>query len=47
LPQYGGDIVMEIDHEKAQYAWDYHWSRVVDCDARVASVVAKECSVIP
>jgi hypothetical protein len=46
LPQYGGDIVMETDHEKAQYAWDYRWSRVVDCDALLASMVAKECGAV-
>src|SRR5262245_10861208 len=45
LPQYGGD--METDHEKAQYARDYRWSRVVDCDALLASMVAKECGALP
>ena len=44
LPQYGGD--METDHEKAQYARDYRWSRVVDCDALLASMVAKECGAL-
>jgi len=47
VASHGGEIVMETDHEKAQYAWDYRWSRVVDCDALLAPVVAKECSVIP
>src|SRR5262249_57244984 len=45
LSQYGGD--METDHEKAQYARDYRWSRVVDCDTLLASVVAKECGALP
>src|SRR5262249_34433592 len=45
LPQYGGD--METDHEKAQYARDFRWSRVVDCDALLASMVAKECGALP
>jgi hypothetical protein len=39
-------IVMENDHEKAQYAWDYRWSRVVDCDALLTSMVAKECGAV-
>ena len=38
---------METDHEKDQYARDYRWSRVVDCDAPLASVVAKECGALP
>jgi hypothetical protein len=35
------------DHEKAQYAWDYRWSRVIECDALLASMVAKECGALP
>jgi hypothetical protein len=30
------------DHEKAHYDWDYRRCHVVDCDAPLASVVAKE-----
>jgi hypothetical protein len=40
-------IIMETDHEKAQRAWDYRWSRVIDCGALLASMVAKECGAIP
>jgi len=35
------------DHEKAQYAWDYRWSRIIDHGARLASMVAKECGAVP
>ena len=35
------------DHEKAQYPWDYRWSRVIECGALFASVVAKECGALP
>src|SRR6266480_5721976 len=31
------------DHEKAQYAWDYRWSSVIERSALLASMVAKEC----
>ena len=42
------DIIMETNHEEAQYAWDYRWSRVIDCGALLASMVArKECGAIP
>src|SRR6516164_5485209 len=34
------------DHEKARYAWDYRWSRNIDCGAALASMVAKECDAI-
>ncbi len=40
-------IVMETDHEKAQYAWDYRWSRIIDYRALLASMVAKECGALP
>ena len=44
----GRDIIMETDHEEAQYPWDCRWSGVIDCDAVLASMVArKECGAIP
>jgi hypothetical protein len=44
----GAIIIMETDHEKAQYAWDCRWSGVIDCGARIASMVArKKCGAIP
>jgi len=42
----GAMMVMETDHETASYARDYRWGRVVDCDALLASMVAKECGAI-
>jgi hypothetical protein len=36
-------VIMETDHEKGQYARDYRWSRVADCDAPLASMVSKGC----
>jgi hypothetical protein len=33
------------DHEKAQYAWDHRRSRVVDCDAPLASVISKNVAL--
>src|SRR6516225_5234491 len=47
LPQYGRDIIMESHHEQAQCAWDYCWSRVIECGALLASMVAKECGALP
>ena len=42
------DIIMETDHEEAQYPCDCRWSGVIDCDALLASMVArKECGGIP
>jgi hypothetical protein len=42
------DIIMETDHEKAQCPWDYRWSGITDCDALLASMVArKEYGAIP
>jgi hypothetical protein len=38
---------MEIDHEKAQYAWDYRWRRIIDYGAFLASMVAEECGAVP
>jgi hypothetical protein len=35
------DIIMETNHEEAQYAWDCRWSGVIDCDALLASMVAR------
>jgi hypothetical protein len=35
------DIVREIDHEKAWYAWNYRWRRVTDCGALFAAMVAR------
>jgi hypothetical protein len=44
----GRDIIMETNHEEAQYPWVCRWSGVIDCDARLASMVArKECGGIP
>jgi len=44
----GRDIIMETNHEEAQYPWDCRWSGVIDCGARLASMVArKECGGIP
>ena len=40
-------ISMETDDEKVQCAWNYRWSRVADCDAPLASMVAKDCGAIP
>jgi hypothetical protein len=44
--QHGRDIIMEIDHEKAQYAWVSRWSRIIDYSALFASMVAEECDAI-
>src|SRR5262249_48097868 len=33
------------DHEKAQYAWDCRWCRVIGCGALHASMVARECGL--
>jgi len=41
----GAMMVMETDHETAQYAWDYR-CRVIDCSALLASMVAKECAAL-
>jgi hypothetical protein len=41
-----GDIIMESYHEKAQYAWDHCWSRVIECGALLASMVAKGCGAL-
>jgi len=38
--------IMETDHEKAQYAWDYRWCSVIDCGALLSSMVAEECGAI-
>jgi hypothetical protein len=43
----GRDIIMEGHHEQAQCAWDYRWSRVTECGALLASMVAKECGALP
>jgi hypothetical protein len=44
----GAIIIMETDHEEAQYDWDCRWSGVIDCGARIASMVArKDCGGIP
>jgi hypothetical protein len=33
-------LIMETDHEEAQYPWDCRWSGVIGCDALLASMVA-------
>jgi hypothetical protein len=38
---------MEAIHEKTKYAWDYRWSRVIECGALLASMVAKEFGALP
>ena len=43
----GAIIIMEAIHEKTKYAWDYRWSRVIECGALLASMVAKECGALP
>src|SRR5215469_4509285 len=43
VPQYGRDITWRNDHEKAQYAWDRRWCRVIGCGALLASMVPREC----
>jgi len=43
----GAPNIMEADNEKAQYAWDHRWSRVIECDALLASMVAKKCGALP
>src|SRR5262249_20209663 len=43
VPQYGHDITWRSDHEKAQYAWDRRWCRVIGCGALLASMVPREC----
>jgi hypothetical protein len=41
-----GRIIMEAVHEKTKYAWDYRWGRLIECDALLASMVAKECGAL-
>src|SRR5262245_16940254 len=43
VPQYRRDITWRNDHEKAQYAWDRRWCRVIGCGALLASMVPREC----
>src|SRR6266851_2911411 len=43
VPQYGRAITWRNDHEKAQYAWDRRWCRVIGCGALLASMVPREC----
>src|SRR6516165_7209929 len=43
VPQYRRDITWRNDHEKAQYAWDRRWCRVISCGALLASMVPREC----
>ena len=33
--------------QAAQYAWDYRWSRIIECDALLASMVAQEYDALP
>src|SRR5262245_27184859 len=39
----GRDITWRNDHEKAQYAWDRRWCRVIGCGGLLASMVPREC----
>jgi hypothetical protein len=41
----GAMMVMETDHETAQYAGDYRWRRVIDFDALLFSLQGSQRNV--